>query len=83
MTCGSRMSSGMGNFSDLGKMLMVIGALLLIAGAFCYLTGKFLPLGRLPGDIFIKRGHGSFYFPLVTCLLLSLLLTLLLNLFRR
>jgi hypothetical protein len=42
-----------------------------------------LPLGRLPGDITIRRGNGTFYFPIVTCLVLSVLFTLLMSLLRR
>jgi hypothetical protein len=42
-----------------------------------------LPLGRLPGDIVIQRERGSFYFPIVTCIVLSVLLTLVFSLFRK
>jgi hypothetical protein len=76
-----------GPFSDLGKMLVVFGILLLIAGVFL-LTGAKLPfrLGRLPGDIAYQGRNGSFYFPIVTCILLSVALTLIswiINHFRR
>jgi DUF2905 family protein len=64
-----------------GKLLMVIGALLLGIGALLTITGKVGWLGRLPGDFRFERGAFSFYFPLATSLFLSLLLTLLLNLF--
>ncbi|HHP50337.1 MAG TPA: DUF2905 domain-containing protein [Moorella mulderi] len=67
----------------LGKMLIGIGALLVIMGGLLYLLEKNLPLGRLPGDIYIQKGAFTFYFPLVTCILLSLLLTILLNLILR
>jgi hypothetical protein len=73
----------MDNFSALAKFIMVLGAVLLISGLVLYCFGKITPLGRLPGDISYHKGNFSFYFPLVTCLLLSLVLTLLLNLFRR
>jgi hypothetical protein len=63
--------------------LMGIGVLLLGAGAVLRLAGKVPWLGRLPGDIHIQKGNFSFYFPLATCLILSLLLTLLFNLFRK
>jgi hypothetical protein len=64
----------------MGKVLVVAG--LLIAGlGLLVMLG--LPLGRLPGDITIRRGNATFYFPLATCLLLSVLFTLLMAAFRR
>jgi hypothetical protein len=64
----------------MGKVLVVAG--LLIAGlGLLMMLG--LPLGRLPGDITIRRGNSTFYFPLATCVLLSVLFTLLMALFRR
>lgn len=66
-----------------GKLLIVIGLLLVVIGLFFVLGGKIPWLGRLPGDIHIKRENFSFYFPLGTCILLSLILSLLLWLFRR
>jgi hypothetical protein len=72
---------------ELGKLLLVAGVVLIGAGALL-LFGARLPfrLGRLPGDISYQGRHGSFYFPLVTCLLVSLALTLvswIVNYFRR
>jgi membrane protein implicated in regulation of membrane protease activity len=69
----------MDNFASLARIVMIAGALLFAAGALLLLLGKVLPLGRLPGDILWQRGNFSFYFPVVTCIVLSLLLTLLLN----
>jgi hypothetical protein len=64
----------------MGKFLVVVG--LAVAGlGLLVLAG--LPLFRLPGDIAVKRGNFSFYFPIATSILLSILLTLLLALFRR
>ena len=62
---------------ELGKWLLLMGAILAVAGAFL-LLGARLPfrLGRLPGDIAIEGRRGSFYFPVVTCLLLSAAFTL-------
>jgi hypothetical protein len=62
---------------ELGKLLLVVGVVLIGAGALL-MFGARLPfrLGRLPGDISYQGRHGSFYFPLVTCLLVSLALTL-------
>jgi hypothetical protein len=72
---------------ELGKLLLVVGVLLAGAGALLLFGGK-LPfrLGRLPGDIAYQGRHGSFYFPIVTCIVLSLALTVIMwivNLFRR
>jgi len=65
--------------SSLGKTLMLVGGLLIAAGFLLQFTN----LGRLPGDIVIRRKNATFYFPLATSLLLSLGLTLLLWLLRR
>lgn len=72
---------------ELGKTLVIIGIVIAVAGLLLAVGGK-LPfrLGRLPGDIAYQGRHGSFYFPVVTCLLLSLALTVLfwiVNYFRR
>jgi predicted MFS family arabinose efflux permease len=64
----------------MGKTLVVIG--LVIAG-FGLLMMVGLPIGRLPGDFYVKRGNFSFYFPLATSIIVSIILTLLLAFFRR
>ena len=64
----------------MGKTLVLIG-LSIAAVGFLMMLG--LPFGRLPGDIAIRRGNFGFYFPIVTSIVLSVLLTLLLALFRR
>ena len=64
----------------MGKVLLVAGLILAALGALMMLG---LPLGRLPGDITIRRGNGTFYFPIVTCLVLSVLFTLVMALLRR
>lgn len=71
------------SLAQMGKMLMGIGALLVLIGAGMILLGKIPGLGKLPGDIFIKGEHGSFYFPIVSCIILSVLLSIILNLFNR
>jgi hypothetical protein len=71
----------MGN--DLGRTLIISGMLLIGVGVFLSYGGKFDFLGKLPGDIRIEREIFSFFFPLGTCLLISLLLSLLLWLFKR
>jgi DUF2905 family protein len=64
----------------MGKLLVIVG--LVVAGVgLLMMTG--LPLGRLPGDIVIKRGNSTFYFPIVTCLVLSVLLSIVMAVFRR
>ena len=73
----------MSGWDAAGRYLMLAGGLLLLRGAFFYLGGRLPWLGRLPGDISIRRGNFHFYFPLATCLLLSLLLSLLLRFFSR
>ena len=73
--------------SDLGKMLVGFGVLLVIVGVILMLAGMFSGrgswIGRLPGDIHVQRGNWTFYFPLATSLLLSLLLTLVFSFLNR
>ena len=69
--------------SDLGRFLIVIGVILVIVGAVLLVAPKIPWLGKLPGDISFKRGNVSFYFPLGTCILISIILTLILYLFRK
>lgn len=71
----------MGN--DLGKALIISGLLLAGIGLFLSFGGKLNLLGRLPGDIRIERENFTFFFPLGTCLLISLLLSLVLWLFKK
>lgn len=66
--------------STLGRLLVIIG---LVIAALGLLVMVGIPFGRLPGDIVIRRGSFTFSFPLVTSIVLSVLLTLLLMLFRR
>ena len=67
----------------LGKWLVVVGLLVALAGALVWSGFGKGWLGRLPGDVHYSRGNFTFYFPIVTCLLASLLLTLLVWLFRK
>jgi Protein of unknown function (DUF2905) len=68
---------------EIGKFLMVMGAIALLLGFI--LWSGFAPkwLGRLPGDIRIEREHGAFYFPIATCIIISIVLSLLMSIFRR
>ncbi len=66
------------------RYLMLGGIILLLVGGGIYLSARFgLPLGRLPGDIHVEGKNGSFYFPVVTCILLSAVLTVILNIVIR
>jgi hypothetical protein len=67
-----------------GRALIALGILLIIAGlAVEYAPRLPFRIGRLPGDIYIHRDNTTFYFPIVTCILVSLVLTLLLWIFNR
>jgi hypothetical protein len=68
---------------DLGRFLVVFGAIAVVAGAVLMLAPRIPWLGRLPGDIVINRGPVSVYFPVATSIVISIVLTLLLNLFWR
>ncbi|HEY7649623.1 MAG TPA: DUF2905 domain-containing protein [Methylomirabilota bacterium] len=61
--------------SDIGKLLLVFGLLIAGVGLVLMLAGRIPGVGRLPGDIYIQRGNWTFYFPLATSLLLSVVLT--------
>jgi DUF2905 family protein len=67
---------------DLGRLLVVIGLVLLVIGVLAML-GVRLPFGRLPGDIAIEGERGGIYIPIATMILISVVLTILLNLFLR
>ena len=66
---------------ELGKLVVIIGVLTTLSGLLMW--SGFVPkwLGRLPGDIRIEREHSAFYFPIVTCIILSIMLSLLLSIF--
>ena len=68
---------------ELGRALLVAGGVLLALGLFLSLGGRLPGVGRLPGDVVYRKGSFTFYFPIVTCILLSVALTLLLRIFRR
>ena len=67
-----------------GKILIICGLLLIVLGVLVTISPR-LPVrfGRLPGDIYVSGKHGTFYFPIVTCLLLSVLFSLVIWLIRR
>ena len=64
----------------MGKLLVIIGLVIAAVGMLIMMG---LPLGRLPGDVSYRRGNFSFHFPIVTSIILSIILTLLFNFFRR
>jgi hypothetical protein len=62
--------------SEIGKLLIVLGAVLLLIGIVVLIVGRIPGLGRLPGDIVIQRGTWTFYFPLATSIILSVVLSI-------
>jgi len=60
---------------ELGKSIITIGIVLIIVGILLTVAGKIPGVGKLPGDIFIKKDNFSFYFPLTTCILLSVIIS--------
>jgi hypothetical protein len=70
--------------TDLGKMLLMLGGVIFLVGAALLLAGRFnLPLGRLPGDIAYRGKDTAFYFPIATCIVVSVVLSLIFWLFGR
>ncbi len=73
----------MAPFEELGKLLLVFGVIIIVIGLLLLFVGKVPFIGKLPGDILIQRKNFTFYFPLGTSILLSILLSLLLWLISR
>ena len=70
--------------TDLGRMMVILGGILLVVGLIFILAGKAnLPIGRLPGDIVYRGKNTTFYFPLATSILLSVVLSLVLYFVNR
>lgn len=67
----------------IGKMLIITGVLFVAAGLVLIFADKIPYLGRLPGDIYIKKENFSFYFPLTTSIIISIILTIIFSLFRK
>jgi len=70
-------------FGDLGKVLIILGAVIVGIGVLLVVGDKIPWIGKLPGDIIIRKEKITFYFPIVTCLILSILLTIIFSLFRK
>lgn len=66
---------------QMGKWLMIIAIILFIIGGVLFIWGKYV--GHIPGDIVVKKGNFTLMFPIVTCLIISIVGTILLNLFFR
>ena len=69
--------------SEIGKWLITLGLVIAATGVAVALAGKFPWLGRLPGDFCIKRDNFTFYFPLVTCIIVSAIISFILWLLRK
>jgi uncharacterized membrane protein YkgB len=70
-------------FGALGKMLILLGVLIIVIGLLLLVGEKIPWVGRLPGDIIIRKKNFTFYFPIATSILISIILTLLFTLFRK
>jgi Protein of unknown function (DUF2905) len=68
---------------EIGKLILIIGLVLVVLGGILWRFSSFGWIGKLPGDISVQKGSFSFYFPVVTCILISIVFTLLSWLFRR
>ena len=67
----------------IGKLLIIVGILLVVIGLAFVFADKIPFLGRLPGDIYIKRERFSFYFPITTSIIISIILTILFSIFKK
>jgi Protein of unknown function (DUF2905) len=71
------------DFNGLGKLLILLGGILIVVGAVVVFVDKLPWLGRLPGDIYIERRHFTFFFPVTTSILVSVILSLVLYIVSR
>jgi uncharacterized protein HemY len=67
----------------LGRSLVLVGIVIVLLGLLLWALSSVPHVGRLPGDIYIRRGNFTFYFPLTTCILISIIATILFSLMRR
>ena len=63
----------------IGKILLIFGGVIIVVGLLLVFSQHIPFLGKLPGDIFIKKDDSSFYFPIVTCIVISIVLTIIIN----
>lgn len=68
---------------SMGKMVLLMGGVLLVVGGLLLVAGKIPGIGRLPGDIYIQKGNFTFFFPVVSMILFSVVLTVIINIFFR
>ena len=73
----------MHEFQHIGRFLILAGVIIIIIGLFLTFWDKIPLLGKLPGDIYIKKKNFTFYFPIVTSIILSIIISLILYLFRK
>lgn len=71
------------NGAEFGKLLILLGAGSILVGLVILILSKWITLGHLPGDIVIKGENGGVYFPIVSCIVVSIVLSVILNLFNR
>lgn len=71
------------NGAEFGKLLILLGAGSILVGLVILALSKWITLGHLPGDIVIKGENGGVYFPIVSCIVVSIVLSVILNLFNR
>jgi formate hydrogenlyase subunit 3/multisubunit Na+/H+ antiporter MnhD subunit len=68
---------------EIGRTLIILGIVIIVLGVLFTFGGKIPWLGHLPGDLHLQRGRFSFYFPITTCIVISVVISLVLYLFRR
>ncbi len=73
----------MQEFQNLGRFLILAGIIIIVIGVFLAFWDKIPLLGKMPGDIYIKKKNFTFYFPIVTSIILSIIISLILYLFRK
>lgn len=71
------------DFSQVGKLILIAGIALVVLGGVIMLAGRLPWVGQLPGDIHVRRGNTTIYFPLMTMIVISIILTIILNLLLR
>lgn len=70
------------NMQYFAKIIIALGIVMTIFGVLLYFGGR-IGVGRLPGDIYVKKGNFTFYFPIVTCILASIIMTIIFSFFRK
>lgn len=73
----------MPEFEQLGKVLIILGIIIVVAGIFFFFGDKIPFIGKLPGDIYIKKKNFTFYFPVISSIIISLIISLIIYLFRK